>query len=243
VSAPLPGIYFGTVTHRRLKPVAHHLAYDVAGVFLEVGTDASEAVPGLFSRNAFNLFSLYDRDHGAADGRPISEFAWATVRATPGAESVARIYMLFYPRVLGYAFNPLTTYFCVDADGNTRMMIYEVRNTFGGRQIYATGAVAPGAENYARVEKTFRVSPFNKIEGDYGLRASEPRDTVSVGVALSVRGRPVLNAYFAGRRKPFTNVQLLRVFFGLPFMTAKVIVAIHWEALKLWKKGLKLQGP
>lgn len=239
MSGPVPAIYFGTVTHRRLRPIEHHLAYDVASVFVDVDDLAAGRTPALLSHNRFNLFSIHDTDHGEADGRSISDFAWAKVRATAGSADVARIYMLCYPRVLGYGFNPLTTYFCVTAEGEPRMMIYEVRNTFGGRHVYATDTLTPG---YVRTEKLFQVSPFNKVEGTYALRATEPGETVAVGVALTTDEGPVLKAYFKGKRKPLTSLQLLRVFFGLPMMSLKVILAIHWEALKLWRKGLKLQS-
>jgi uncharacterized protein len=239
MNAVEPGIYFGTVTHRRLRPVEHHLAYDVASVFVDVDDLAGGLTPVLLSHNRFNLFSIHDKDHGEADGRSISDFAWSTVRSIAGSEDVARIYMLCYPRLLGFGFNPLTTYFCVSSAGEPCVMIYEVRNTFGGRHVYVTDAISPG---YARTEKLFRVSPFNSVEGTYGLRASDPGETVTVGVALTTDDGPLLKAYFTGKRKPLTSLQLMRVFFGLPFMSLKVILAIHWEALKLWKKGLKLHS-
>ncbi len=238
MNLPLPGIFFGRVTHRRLRPVAHHLAYDVACIFLDVEDIAAGKLPTLLGHNRFNLFSIHDIDHGDADGRSIRDFAWSRVRAVSGTEGVTNIFMLCYPRVLGYGFNPLTTYFCLDASGQTRMVLYEVRNTFGGRHIYSSNAMDPG---YARAEKAFRVSPFNQVEGTYGLRATAPKETVSIGVSLTTKEGPLLKAYFHGKRKPLNNAQLLRIFFGLPFMSLKVIAAIHWEALKLWKKGLNLQ--
>ncbi len=243
MSAVQPCIYFGTVTHRRLQPVVHELRYDVACVLVDVDRLGRSDLPPILSHNAVNLFSIHDCDHGNADGRSISDFAWGKLRETGRASDVNRIFMLCYPRVLGFGFNPITTYFCITATGETRMMIYEVRNTFGERQVYVVDAHAPAEPNYGRAAKRMRVSPFNKVEGDYGLRASEPGETVTIGVSLTVADAPVLKAYFAGKRKPLSTAQLLRIFFGLPFMSLKVILAIHWEALKLWKKGLRLQQP
>ncbi len=235
-------IYFGTVTHRRLRPVVHVLNYDVAAVLIDVDALTRKEVPSLMSYNSWNLFSIRDADHGEKDGRTISEFAWAKVNAAGGAGVIHRIYILAYPRILGYGFNPLTTYFAMDADGHTRMTIYEVHNTFGGRHCYVTPLLQAADINVHKTEKVFRVSPFNGVDGNYTLRATEPVESVSLGVALSTAEGPLLNAFFAGKRKPLSNVQLVRVFFGLPLMTLKVVVAIHWEALKLWKKGLKLHS-
>ena len=89
----------------------------------------------------------------------------------------------------------------------------------------------------------FRVSPFNGVDGQYGLRASAPGETIAVGVALTTADGPMLKAYFSGKRVPLTDTNLLRVFFTLPLMTIKVVAGIHWEALKLWLKGLKLNHP
>jgi uncharacterized protein len=173
----------------------------------------------------------------------LQEFAWAQMREQGAPAEVTRILMLSYPRILGYTFNPLSVFFGLDAAENIRMVIYEVHNTFGGRHIYPAGPFAPGDETFASAEKAFRVSPFNKIEGHYGLRVSVPDENLAVGVSLTTLEGPLLNAYFTGKRKPLTNATLLKVFFGLPLMTFKIMAGIHWEALKLWLKGLKVQSP
>ena len=237
-----PSIYVGKVVHRRLRPVAHHLEYTVASLLIDV--DRMQDLPSLLRYNRFGLFGLYDADQGVKDEpKPLREFAWAQMREHAAPADVTRILMLSYPRILGYTFNPLSVFFGLDAAGHIRMLIYEVHNTFGGRHIYPAGPFAPGDETFASAEKAFRVSPFNKIEGHYGLRVSVPSESVAVGVSLTTLEGPLLNAYFTGKRKPLTNVTLLRVFFGLPLMTFKVMAGIHWEALKLWAKGLKLQSP
>jgi uncharacterized protein len=243
MSRPGPALYFGTVTHHRLRPVRHHLSYDVAAVLLDVDQLAARQLPGVLSYNRPNLFAIYDKDHGDKPGESIRDFAWRNVIAQTGAQAVTQIWMLCYPRILGYGFNPLTTYFACDDTGEVRVMIYEVHNTFGGRHAYVTGVFPQGAPNHAKAEKVLRVSPFNRVEGTYTLRATSPGETVALGVALTTSEGPLLNAYFAGRRRSLNNTQLARVFFGLPWMSLKVISAIHWEALKLWKKGLNLQRP
>jgi uncharacterized protein len=238
-----PGVYFGTVTHKRLRPVPHELAYDVASLLVSLNDLKAGRLPSLLGYNRWRPLSIFDRDHGAAGDQTINEFAWSLVANKGLSDQVSDVFMLCYPRVLGYGFNPLTVYFCVDQIGSIRLMIYEVHNTFGGRHTYVSDAMAADDGSYHRTEKVFRVSPFNGVEGEYGLRATRPVETVSVGVALSTDEGPLLKAYFAGRRKPLNNWQLLRILFGLPLMSLKVIVAIHWEALKLLKKGLKVQRP
>lgn len=237
-------IYIGKVVHKRLQPVQHELEYHVASLLVDLAELEQGQLPALVSYNRFNLFSLHDCDHGdPGSGQSISEFAWGHVRAAGLADDVRSILMLAYPRMLGYAFNPLTTYYALDAAGHVRLVLFEVHNTFGGRHVYVSGPHLPGQVAYTHVDKTFRVSPFNGIEGTYGLRATPPGDQLAVGVNLSTTDGPILKAYFTGKRHPLTSATVLRILFTLPLMTLKVVAGIHWEALKLWLKGLKLQAP
>jgi uncharacterized protein len=235
-----PGVYIGKVVHRRLKPIAHKLEYNVASLLLDVDI-LDTALPSLLRYNRFGLFSINDHDHGHLDtAQSIKAFAWGEMQQHA---EVKRIFMLCYPRMLGYTFNPLTVFFGCDEQGQVRMQLFAVHNTFGGRHIYPSGPFPAGEEAFTSTEKTFRVSPFNKIEGHYGLRASVPKESVAVGVSLTTSEGPILKAYFNGKRHPLTNRVLMKVFLGYPLMTLKVMAAIHWEALKLWAKGLKLQSP
>lgn len=231
-------LYRGEVVHRRLTPVRHELRYRVFNLFADVDRleDTSSRLK-LFSYNRFNLFSVMDRNHGPGDGTPINLHAWTLVRAADGGEHVTRIFMFCYPSVLGYVFNPLTVYYGFDAGDRLRLMIYEVNNTFGGRHSYV---VPVGADFAQKAPKHFFVSPFNAVEGNYTFHFTAPEEKIALGVALSVAGQPVLNAYVSGARTALSDTTLLRSFLGIPFLTLKVIGAIHLQALRLWWKGLRL---
>jgi uncharacterized protein len=239
-SLPYSALYHGLVTHRRLRPVAHHLSYRVASLLVNVNDLGTSRLPSLLRYNKTGLFSINDRDHG--EGDPIASFAWKLAEEAGAARTVKQIHMLCYPRMLGFGFNPLTVYFGTDASGDTRFLIYEVRNTFGGRHIYRSDLLAPGEAAFQQTPKLFRVSPFNKVEGNYGLRATSPTENLTIGVSLETDDGPTLKAYFKAERSPLTNASLLRLLASMPLMTFRIVAAIHWEALKLWRKGLKLQG-
>ena len=231
-------LYRGEVVHRRLTPVRHELRYRVFNLFADV--DRLEELSSslrLFSYNRLNLFSVMDRNHGPGDGTPVREHAWKLVHGAEGGERVKRVFMFCYPSVLGYVFNPLTVYYGFDAEDRLRLMIYEVNNTFGGRHSY----VVPVGDSFAqKAPKHFFVSPFNAVEGHYTFHFTAPEEKMALGVALSVAEQPVLNAYVSGVRRRLSDGALLRSFLGIPFLTLKVIGAIHLQALRLWWKGLRL---
>ena len=231
-------LYHGEVVHRRLSPVRHELRYRVFNLFADVDRlEETASALRFFSYNRFNLFSLSDRNHGPGDGTPIREHAWRLVRGADGGQCVTRVFMFCYPRVLGYVFNPLTVYYGFDGEDRLRLMIYEVNNTFGGRHSY----VLPVGEAFSqKAPKHFFVSPFNAVEGHYTFHFTAPDEKMALGISLSVDGKPVLNAYVSGPREKLTDGTLLRSFLSVPFLTVKVIGAIHLQALRLWWKGLRL---
>jgi uncharacterized protein len=237
VSALNSCLYLGDVVHRRVRPVQHILRYRVYNFFVDVD-ELSELGKRLklFSYNRINLFSIDDRKFGAGDGTPIREHVWGLVRASSCSARVKRIFMLCYPAVLGRVFNPLTTYYCYDCNEQLCLMIYEVSNTFGERHSY----VMPFGQKsqHSHVKKLY-VSPFNKVEGQYDFTVRQPGAELTLGVSLRVDGSALMQASFHGRRQMLSDRALAQSFLRFPLQPLKVVVGIHWEALKLWIKGLR----
>lgn len=232
------GIYAGAVMHRRFRPKLHHFKYSVFALLCDV-----DALPKLgrrlrlFSHNRFNLFSMHDRDFG--DGANLRGHLEAIAEAATGPGIVNRFLILCYPRVLGYAFNPLTVYYGLDTDEKIAVTIYEVSNTFGERHSYAM-ATDPdnGGVIRHRCDKKFHVSPFNQVSGRYVFRTALPGETAAIGIRLEDGDGPLLAAHFAGSHLPLTDRQLLRQFAVNAFLTQKVWLTIRWEAMRLWLRGL-----
>jgi len=151
------------------------------------------------------------------------------------------IRLLCFPRVLGYVFNPITVYFCHRLNGELGAILYEVSNTFGERHTYLAPVVSDGSSIVShRCEKKFYVSPFNAVEGDYSFRVEPPAQSVSVVINQSDAQGPLLYAALRAKRVPLTQGALLTAFVRYPLLTLKVIAGIHWEAFRLWGKGLRL---
>jgi DUF1365 family protein len=229
-------LYVGSVMHARLAPTPHRFRYRVFTLYVDLDRlEEADRLSRLFSVDRWNLVCLRTADHGACGATPLA--GWA--RETFAAEgiSAARVRLLAYPRLFGYAFNPLSLFYGFDDAGRLVGAIAEVRNTFGERHCYVL-PLAPGAR--ARADKAFHVSPFLDMAHTYrfGLAAPDAQARVSI-VEHDARG-PVLTALFAGARRPLTTGALLATLLRTPLMTLKVTAAIHLEAVRLWRKGLRI---
>ncbi len=249
LSPPVPGggsaIYAGTVAHQRMRPKRHRLRYRVFSLLLDI-----DDLPGLFHRlrlfshRRFNLFSFDERDHG--DGAGTSLRAWAEAQLSRAGIDIdgGRIQLLAMPRVLGYGFNPISVWFCYHRSGHLAALMHEVHNTFGDRHTYLipVGADVDPRNINQSCAKNLHVSPFMSMDMQYDFRVHAPDDRLS----LAIRGRdgdgPLIVAVLAARRRELSDAALIRIFFETPLLTLKVIAGIHWEAVRLWFKGLRLHA-
>ena len=236
-------LYFGDVMHARLKPIGHRFSYRVMSLLVDLDRlDAADRQSRLFGVNRAALYSFNEADHGERDGSALRIYAQRCAAQRGIDLTGGRVLLLCYPRLLGHTFNPLSAYFCYRADGELALMIYEVRNTFGDIHAYVL-PVKPGESSDAGVrqaqEKLFYVSPFIGMAMRYHFRASPPGDSVKLRILETDRDGPLLAATFNGRRRALTTAALLRSFCSLPLVTLKIVAAIHWEALRLWLKGMR----
>lgn len=237
-------LYFGDVMHARLKPVGHRFSYRVMSLLVDLNRlEQADRQSPLFGINRAALYSFHEADHGDRDGSSLR--AYVQRRASEHGISLTggRVHLLCYPRLLGYAFNPLSVYFCHAADGALVLIIYEVRNTFGEIHSYVL-PVRPGEVSAAGVrqeqDKLFYVSPFVGMATRYRFRISPPGQEVKLRILETDDEGPLLAASFFGHRRALTTSTLLRSFITLPLLAFKIIGAIHWQALRLWLKGVKL---
>jgi uncharacterized protein len=233
----------GKVMHARMKPKVHRFAYSVFCLLIDIDRlDEAGTNAKLFSTRRFNLLAFRETDHGDGKGKlgsHIRDLArQAGVDLTGG-----RLMLLCYPRVIGFVFNPISVYFGYDADGDLAIIIYEVRNTFGEMHTYVAkvepGQIGPEGIRQER-DKLFYVSPFMDMPMRYHFRLRPPGDAVAVRILETDAQGPILAATFHGQVQDLTSFHILKACLKMPLMTAKVVAGIHWEALKLWLKGVKL---
>lgn len=229
-------LYRGTVTHSRVRPFRHRFRYRVFyGLFDVDRLGELDGELRLFSLGRPNVFSFYPEDHGPADGSDLRRWAEGLL-ADAGVElDDGPIKLLAIPRILGYAFNPLSIWYCYGPDGDLRGVIHEVRNTFGDRHSYVVPVAAVGLQHSAG--KEMHVSPFNGMDQTYGFSLTEPGVGLTVSIAVQEADQIVMRAGMALRRESLTDRSLLKMLVTHPLLTAKVIAMIHWHALRLWFKG------
>lgn len=249
----------GRVWHTRFLPRKHKFEYRIFyGLFDLDEVEALARRCSVFSLSRFNVFALYPGDYGHspdADMSPASlKKAIQKLVQDKFQQTVAHVELLTMPRVLGYAFNPISVFYCYDDDNLLTHLVYEVNNTFGERIDYAF-AVSPKGETVGphKCDKSLHVSPFFDVSGGYRfqqvLREDRLQLTIDyVSTATDFRPADVPTQATASKtgksfiasmsldKKEFSSRNLLSAGLRIPFLTLKVTAAIHWQALLLWIK-------
>jgi uncharacterized protein len=235
-------LYVGTVMHRRLRPCQHQFRYRAFWLLLDLDSLAGLSRKlRLFSHNRTNLFSLHDEDHGDGSSTPLRlqierQLATVGIDIEGGA-----IRLLCMPRTFGYSFNPLSIYFCHRTDGAPAAIIYQVHNTFKQRHSYVIPVDTTSVSVRQACQKSFYVSPFLDMDLCYGFRVALPADRVEVSIRVATSNETVMHAGLAATRRALTDRALLHMLVTIPAVTLKVIAAIHWQAARLWLRGLRLR--
>ncbi|MCY4179026.1 MAG: DUF1365 domain-containing protein [Litoreibacter sp.] len=228
----------GTTFHGRKGGIENAFSYGVDYVLLYPEKDQPR--PALFARNARNLTSLWDRDHGGVP-KTGSGAAWFrdVLAAHELSDLVAEVALLAQPRVLGHVFNPVSFWLGFDTDGGLRVVVPEVSNTYGDRHSYLCAHEDKRvieATDTLEARKIFYVSPFQPVEGGYRFRFDIRDDKIGIWIDYDAAGHGLL-ATLTGKRQPLTNMSILRACLRRPFGSRRVLGLIHWQALKLWWKG------
>ena len=235
-----PALYAGTVMHQRYRPVLHRLRYRLCWLLLDI--DAPPPGVRLLSYNRFNLISFRHRDHLDGTDAPLRPRIEAAMTAAGLEPDGGAIFVLCMPSVLGHAFNPISVFFCCRRDGGLSALLYEVHNTFGERHSYLIPVADPTAATIRQTcAKAFYVSPFMDMAMTYAFRVVPPGATAGVVVHGDDAAGRLISASFTGKRRGLTDAALAGIVLQHGLLSLKVLGAIHWEAAKLWLKGLRLR--
>ena len=235
------GLYSGVVGHTRLRPRRHALRYRIFMLLLDLDElGRLNADLRLFKVNRPALLSFYECDHADSGPGPLKA---KIVKLLADAELPVggAIRLLCMPRVLGFVFNPISVYFCHGADGRLGAILYEVNNTFGQRHSYLIAAPDPSKGVIQQdCDKRLFVSPFMQMDMTYRFRVVPPSDDVRLMIDGSDGQGPLITTSFLASRQDIDDGTILKALLAHPLMTLMVVAGIHWEALKLFLKGVRL---
>ena len=231
------GIYCGTLRHRRFRPVSREFTYELFMVLLDI-----DRLPELMklspvsAYNRWNRASYQERDHFGDPNKTLRERLVRSAEQKGVAPPEGPIFLLTHLRYLGYNCNPVSFFYCYDRERSLRTIMAEVNNTFGETENYwLTREIehpAGGNKRY-RFSKTFHVSPFLQLGHGYDWTFTPPGERL-VTESVSFEGdKPIFDSTLKLERREWSRRELHRVLVRFPWMTAKIITAIHWQALRL----------
>jgi hypothetical protein len=233
-------IYSGFVTHRRFKPKRHFFSYKTFSLLIDLNEvkDLGKKIK-FFSYNKFNALSFYDSDHGPRDGSCLIKWAKKILAESKINFEPGSIKLLCFPRFFGYVFNPLSIFYCYDRNSQLKAVLYEVKNTFNEQHTYVFSTSASSNLILHRCDKKFYVSPFIEMKTFYNFRLLKPGNIMNVFIKQADADGILLIACQIGKRHELNSKNLFFQFLKHPLMSFKVILAIHFEAFRLWSKGIK----
>lgn len=231
------------VFHARNFPKKNSFFYNIYYLLLDVNKLSlqSNFKSRFLSFNKFNIFSFYTKDHCKSD---INKNLKDTIQKTLKKEGIQsnKIMLLTHPRVLGYVFNPVSFWFCLNKNNELIAVLAEVNNTFKETHSYLifnlNNAPINATQNHI-AKKEFHVSPFFKREGEYRFKFDYNSQKITIFIDYLVNKKIILKTSLIADCHPMTDHNLIKAFFLIPFLTLKVIILIHYQALKIFFKGIK----
>ncbi len=235
-------IYVGNIMHMRLVPKKHKFNYRVFSLFLDLDfIDNKKNHFKLLKLNKFGLISFFNKDHGSRTKNKLKPWV-NSLLIKNNLPKASKIFLLSFPRIMGLGFNPLSVYFCYDKK-ILKSIIYEVKNTFGDQVPYVFEAKIDkdGAIRHSQ-KKEMYVSPFIDMNQNYHFSIYPPNKRVAIRIKEEGGDGDILIATQNGVYKELTDFNLLLTLITHPLMGIKVILAIHWHALRLFLKGIRFHS-
>jgi DUF1365 family protein len=234
------GIYEGTLRHRRRQTRAHEFTYPLFMALMDIDRIPQlMAASRISSYNRPNLLSYQERDHFGDPALPLRQRVVADAAQHGVAMPDGKIFLLTNLRCYGYTFNPVSFFYCFNAEGKLQAMLAEVNNTFGETHNYwltAQQQVPAGSSKRYRFAKEFHVSPFFPLQQSYDWTFTEPGDRLTVECMNFEDGELAFDSTLQLKRHDWTAKNLRSAVLRFPIMTARIITAIHWQAVRLWMK-------
>ena len=229
------GLLHARIWHKRLQPKVHEFSYNGFYLLFSLkNMDSLADVLPVNPKNARFKTCFLTKTHGARDGGDL--LAWA--RQKLGDVDFDDIWLMTQPQIWGYEFNPVSFWFCMKA-GKLQAVLAEVNNTFGSTYTYVLDG---GLDDWVKAEKLLHVSPFFDVTGGYRFKFAVDSQNVSAQINYTSKDGKQLKTSVAGAVEPLTKLAFKAALRRYKWMTAKTVLYIHWQALRLWLKRVRFYG-
>lgn len=225
----------GRVWHRRFTPVEHSFDYPQCMLWLDVDTwDSLNTLPGWSTRRPA-LTRLRREDYFRPSEPCLKSAVIRAVQAQHADLDIQRVILLGNPTWWGFCFNPVVFYFCLDATDRPMAVLSEINNTPWNERHHYIQRFSDVAEgiSQATFDKTFHVSPFMPMNLTYRWRFRLNEEKVHIHMTLLENGSRKFEAVQALTLAPLSRRTALRAPLRFPFMTARTLWGIYWQALRL----------
>ena len=237
-------LYSGSVGHRRFAPRVHAFTYSIGMLYLDLDEqDALFALSPLAGRGRFAAFGFREIDYlpqYTGSGMSLIDAVRGRLHEALGRTIDGPIRLLTQPRSWGMAFNPASFFYCFDRNEQLQAILCEVSNTpWGERYHYVMPVTGSGRQQFA-VTKGFHVSPFLPRDLEHHMSFSPPEQRLGIHMEDWQGPLRLFDASLSLQRQPLTRGNLHRHLLAFPWMTAKTVVLIYWQALRLLVKRIPL---
>ncbi len=234
-------IYVGHLQHRRFAPVLHRFRYRLFMLYLDLEELPHLAQSGVVPRRRFNPLGFRAEDHLGGRRQPLAESVRDLVERKGGHRPTGPIRLLTPPRNGGHYFSPLSLYYCFDSSGTTVQSIVAEVSNIPWREMHCyvlsdTNRAGPPGRLVFDHAKEFHVSPFMDMDMRYRWRLSVPGERLAVGITNRRNEQRIFHAALALDRRALSRAGLARTFLRYPWWNARIILAIHFQAFRLWRK-------
>jgi len=235
-------LYLGKLRHRRFTPREHEFNYAVFMAFLDI-----DQLPELMRVSPFSAYNRWswlsysERDHFGDPEKYLRQRLQEDATRHGVTLPLGKIFLLTHLRYFGYVFNPVSFFYCYNEAGELAMILSEVNNTFGESHNYwlTPESQRPNAAAMRYITpKNMHVSPFHPMDLDYVWIFTPPGEQLVAHMNTLAQGQPNFDATLQLERRPWCAAEILKILLSFPLMTLRVVAAIHWEALRLWAKGV-----
>ena len=227
----------GQVMHERMRPVQHRFVYPVFYVRVNLARLNDITTPW-FGIDRWRPATIRTRDYGARDGSDLAVWMRQQLQLA-GIRADGEIWLQTFPRLFGFVFNPVSFWYCYDQSGGLRAVLAEVNNTFGESHRYLLSADDPITEQHVLTsKKNLHVSPFCQVQGGYRFTFRETAKTSQISLDYYDDQGVLIKTSVGGSSAVLTAKNIRNAIFRQPWLTLSIVIGIHWQALKLWRKGV-----